>query len=388
MELQPLLDCARPSLSEAQKDRLAAAAARPLDWARLLALAHAHGVHFFLARHLQELAGLGLAVPPSVLRQLKVDAWQNAVRSAVLLEQQQRLDDALCTAGVPAVWLKGLSLSERLYGCPEARSSGDLDVLIEPASDHRASACLRELGFGLVAHGGAAFADHPLAAHHRAWTMPPEEDFSVVVEVHHQLSGPPRQPAVADLVRRSRQVPLAGKPIRVLGFEDELLQLCFHAYHHHFVLLRCLMDVADFAKSFAGQLDMARLAEEAKACGATGLVTATLALAERFLDVRLPRYVVDAWPKLAGRRHWAIGALSPRSLLNHGLRTDDLLEGRLTLLLDHWPDIVRSWGRRLWPSATYVAHDCPDWARRWPGLPRARYYSKVVGKALGVWRFH
>ncbi len=321
-------------------------------------------------------------VPPAVKRQLKRDAWANSIRTAILLEYQQKLDERLTRAGVPVIWLKGLSLSERLYGCPEARCSGDLDLLIERATDDAVSACLRELGFAPVFAGGLADAEHPLAEHHRTWKTDVGDGPTVTVEVHHAWSGPPRQPAVADLFARSRQAALAGRPMRILGLEDEFLFLCFHAYHHHFVLLRCLTDIADFTDLFAGEIDWRLLAATAKQCGAVGIVAATLALTERMLEVAWARENLARWAKLDGRRRWAIQSLSPLSLLDYTLRTDDLLEARLTMLLDYWPDIARSWVRRVWPSSAYVARDCPDWVRGWPGLPRAWYYGKVLKNKL------
>lgn len=380
-ELTLLLGCSRPSVSPADLDRFAAVAAGGVNWGRLLSLGHVHGTSYFLARHLQESSELFAFLPASVLRQLKVDAWANAVRTAILLDYQQRLDAAFETASVRVIWLKGLSLSERLYGCAEARSSGDLDLLIEEGADEGAAACLQEQGF-VRADGIAAGDAHPLAAHHRTWNAHVSEDRMVTAEVHHQWSGPPRQPACAELFARSRRVMLADRSIRVLGPEDELLSLCFHAYHHHFVLLRCLTDVVEFTHACAGQLDWTRLVEISKVCGGRGIVAATLAVAERILSVDLGRRELGQWTKLDGRRRWAVSSLSPLSLLDDSLRSDDLLEGRLTLLLDRSSDIVKSWLRRLWPSAAYVGRDCPEWARHWPLLPRARYYCNVIRHAV------
>ncbi|MFL5576501.1 MAG: nucleotidyltransferase family protein [Gemmatimonadaceae bacterium] len=144
----------RPTLAEgvAAVVRLAAGVAPGVgadaDWAALLALAKTH-----------RLAALAWLRGGETLRALApaplVAEWRNCWLTATLRAQSQlrvhaRLGEALAAAGVRAVTLKGMPLSQRLYGDPAVRCSGDWDVYVDAAERDRLTRVLEAEGWERV----------------------------------------------------------------------------------------------------------------------------------------------------------------------------------------------------------------------------------------------
>jgi hypothetical protein len=70
-----------------------------------------------------------------------------ADRSRGAIEQLRRIGEALQSAGLPFVAMKGPLLAQRVYGDPGLRSFGDLDLLVAPPDADRAEAALAGLGY-------------------------------------------------------------------------------------------------------------------------------------------------------------------------------------------------------------------------------------------------
>src|SRR5438270_1114670 len=150
-EQELLLVCGRSTLQADHVLRIRLAMQQGVDWNRLWSLARAHGVSFFVGKHLLPADStnngkLTHRIDPEFVRQIKEDLWQETAHALILREQQQRLNAELTRCGIPVLWLKGLVLSERLYGRFEARHCGDLDLLAAPADVPKVEERLSQLG--------------------------------------------------------------------------------------------------------------------------------------------------------------------------------------------------------------------------------------------------
>src|SRR5581483_12012348 len=103
------------------------------------------------------------------------------------LDIQLLLSGEFERAGVPYVWLKGITLSQQLYGNPAARQSADLDLLVEPEHVGQLEKCLELHGF---VHEPKPRDEHFMEAHHRVWMGETMAGALLSVEVHHRLAGP------------------------------------------------------------------------------------------------------------------------------------------------------------------------------------------------------
>lgn len=377
-----LLACARGELSTLHIEQIEQACAGGVRWGDVTGLADAHGVGYFVRQHLFRIGADSktLRLPEAIQSQWQKDRWGQSVHGQNLLECQFRLQEAFSRAGVATIWLKGLALSEQLYGCPEARGSGDLDMLVEPSQAQAAEECLSRLALQL---DHAAVDDHTLARHQRRWQGQMIAENTLLVELHVGLGGPRAcQPDIPGLMQRSRTVSLKGQPFRVLSIEDELLFLCLHAHRHNYAILRCLMDVAEYVKRYGKELNAESLLERAKRYRCVGRMKAGLILAHRALDLKPEAAVLQFLPELTRRQLWALRKLSLEALLDRTAEQDDYRRARLAFLMDRISDVVRLLGPHLFPTRDYVRAICPSPWRRVPAFAYFYHLLRVTARIL------
>src|SRR5580698_6945066 len=144
-EMRLLLRCVRwPLLEEDAAAIRGLAAADDVDWTFFLLLCGHHRVTPLAYRALSAAA---VAAPPSAMATLKAAATENALSVFRYLTETRRLCDLLEQGGVPVRVLKGVPLSQRVYGDPSVRDVGDIDLLIPPGMDETADRILLADGF-------------------------------------------------------------------------------------------------------------------------------------------------------------------------------------------------------------------------------------------------
>src|SRR5262249_13923132 len=142
------------------------------------------------------------------------------------------------------------------------------------------------LGFERFRTAQAGMEFHPMAVHHTMWCARVLPDWQLVVELHERLSGPAScQPPAADLLQRSQLIPFQGQEFRVPSLEDELLILCLHTHHHHYALLRCFMDVAEFVARSRDKIDWRERGARARQYRCQGRLRAALDVADALLGL-------------------------------------------------------------------------------------------------------
>jgi hypothetical protein len=280
---------------------------------------------------------------------------------------------------LPFLWLKGLILAERLYGRFEARQCGDLDILVAQPQVSQAKEILGHLGFEPYHPPLPGQEFHPMAAHHTVWSLPLGNDWFLIVELHHRLSGTHAcQPAFDHLLQRSRTVNFQGQASRIPSVEDELLILSLHAHHHNYSLLRCLMDLAEYVKCFASQLNWPKLASEARSRYWLGRLRAALEITDAVLGLDSADDIFSQLPALTPRQRWACRRLPLNALLDPASQSDDRRQAQLALLMDHWGGVFRLFAARILPAEEHVRMICPTFLAPYPALPRIYYFFHAV----------
>ena len=244
-EEEALCLAARVAPAEAAQARLAALLDAGIDWDRLWRLGHVHEVLPLLVTSITALDG-----PARMPERWSADAQRR--RSATLLQNRSLLGELLATldamgaVGVEAIPVKGLVLTEMLYGNLALRPAGDIDVLVRPEDLPAARDALRGLGYAQEAVPAYEERHHP-------FHDPPyyrEGPFrQTAIELHHGLAAPRQfRMDAASLWERSVTTELFGRPIRVLGPEDTLLHLAIHRARAP-LRLRWIVDIAELTAS-------------------------------------------------------------------------------------------------------------------------------------------
>jgi Uncharacterised nucleotidyltransferase len=291
---------ARVAPDEVAQARLAAILEGGVDWDRLWRLGHLHEV---LPLVMTSITALGSNHPP--------DAWSTDAqrrRSATLLQNRSLLGellatlDAMTAAGVEAIPVKGLVLTEMLYGNLALRPAGDIDVLVRADDLPAAREALRGLGYAQEAVPAYEERHHPF---HDAPYYRPGPFRQTALELHHGLSAPRQfKMDAASLWERSVMTELFGRPLRVLGPEDTLLHLAVHRARAP-LRLRWLVDIAELMRRSGEDLDTAFLLSQARAIGARTTLSMTLELSDRLLGAPVPRALAEGLA-IGQRKHWLL----------------------------------------------------------------------------------
>jgi CBS domain-containing protein len=165
--------------------------------------------------------------PPDVSETLNSLRWQAAARHLLASQTLVRVGDALDSADISWLVMKGPAVASLLYGHPGDRSYGDLDLLIDRSRLADAVPLLEDLGFSHSVRNWA-LAEAMGAGE---FTM---SNGTVMLDVHWHLlySDHDRRPYSIDpdsLLERARRTMVAGRRVPVLDPTDTLLALAFHA---------------------------------------------------------------------------------------------------------------------------------------------------------------
>ena len=166
-------------------------------------------------------------VPTEVANALNLRRRHAALRHLIMSRALVRIADALDTADISWLVMKGPALASLLYEHPGDRSYNDLDLLIDRSHLPHAVELLEGLGFSHSTH------DWALAQKMGAGEFV-MSDAAVSLDVHwHVLySDLDRRPYAIeprDLLARARRMDISGHQVPVLDPVDTLLTLTFHA---------------------------------------------------------------------------------------------------------------------------------------------------------------
>ena len=268
-------------------------------------------------------------------------------------EATRDLLDALGSAGIPAVVLKGAGLAHTVYAQPHLRPRADVDLLID--------------------RDALAGTERVLAA--RGWTRPPEPERTLSAaqrhytrqghgavryhaDVHWKIANPR---AFADLLTfdellsRAVPIPALGQFGRTLSLVDALLLACIHRVAHH-------DDAIDLLWLWDIHLLVARLTPDGAAdLRARAAAIGTAAVCARGIRLAGALFGAPAATGLAAvldnRRGAAsvepsaafLGGPSAVAALGHDLRALG------------WRDRLRLVAEHLFPPAIYMRGRYPGW---------------------------
>ncbi|MBI2931089.1 MAG: nucleotidyltransferase family protein, partial [Planctomycetes bacterium] len=225
---------------------------------------------------------------------------------------------ALASAGLRAVFVKGVAMALSVYPAAALRPFGDLDVLVDPQDRRRADQALRDMGFV------TAPTDNPMEVdYHRS--SPGGMD--MCVDLHWDFTGRDGLQAsvrvpVTDVIARARSA--GGIPVP--SFEDDLLLAAAN-------LVRSAADrlilFVDFARLCAHPLDWPVTLERARAWGLKCSLWVGLDVARSLLAAPVPPFVLEELAPPPWRRRWIRRLTVPAELC----RADREQEPRYRYLL-------------------------------------------------------
>jgi len=258
----------------------------PLDWQGFLAVTAHHRVSPLVFESLDQVRPAGL--PDFVRDELQCRARRNAFEALRSAAEVRRMAEAYAAAGLELSVLKGVPLSQFLFGNPNTRHVGDIDLLTEPHRLPEQIALLAELGYARI-NPTSRLTPHRIAAYVSFW-----KDFTFQnrasgfeLDLHWRLFNNRFHAANRIVSEASFQTVSAfGVPMRVFSPVDQFLYLAAHGVLDAWTYLKSLADVAAFLRLFsADELDHALA--RAEELGLLAQISAAIHLASDWMGTAI-----------------------------------------------------------------------------------------------------
>ena len=262
------------------------------------------------------------------------------------------------------VALKGIVLAQVLYGSPNARDVGDLDLLTTTEALAEQVRLLNELGYAVI-QPEAPLTPRRVRAYTRFWKdftfENPQSGFEL--DLHWRLFNNPRHPANR-LVEHPAllEVSVFETTLKTLTLRDQFLYTAAHGAGESFTYLKALADVAAFLQLLTpAQLEEAL--EHARRIGLLAQVSAAVHLANAWMltGITSPSLLAADHPLAVVLRGRTGRLLAAQDLLTSRSYPSPASWLRLEMqFTPGWRFFLEAVGRFLFRPRVWTAVDLPD----------------------------
>lgn len=255
-----------------------------LDWPRFLRLVRFHRIQGLAWA---ALSGAADRLPDNVSEALAADASAIAadslratVDSRVMLEDFDR-------AGVPLLFVKGLTLGALAYKNPSIKAAVDIDILVTEAQVVEAGELLEERGYSLHIPQGRRDADGLRSWHRRrkesVWVKPGSQ-----IDLHTRLSDTPQLiPSLGVKSPRQLVEVAGGISIPTLQTEELVAYLSVHGAWSAWFRLKWIADFAALLHGRTGS-ELEQLYRRSQELGAGRCSAQAMLVADALFDLLAP----------------------------------------------------------------------------------------------------
>ena len=249
--VQLMLLAARTRLRAHEDERIGKLAAdQAVDWPGFLAVTAHHRVSSLAWDTLDRLRPERL--PAWVREEMHRRAKANAFEALRSTAEVKRIAARFAQAGLSVSVMKGVPLSQVLFGNPNARHVGDIDLLTGPHRLPEQIALLAEMGYARV-NPASRLTPHRIASYVEFW-----KDFTFrnqrtgfEMDLHWRLFNNRFHAANRILSDASYgTVAVFGVPMRVFSLRDQFIYIAAHGVLDAWTYLKSLADVAGFLRLF------------------------------------------------------------------------------------------------------------------------------------------
>jgi hypothetical protein len=291
-EIELLLSCARNHASSSEIESINTHLQHDIDWEFFVQLAIHHRVAALVYRSLQKVAHTSL--PAHVLEQLRSHYRFNAVRNLLLAQELLNVLEQLKAYNIPAIPLKGSTLSIVAYGDLTIREFCDLDLLIPEEKFETAIHLLTSTGYRPASERQWFFNHTPILKSlyqfhlkHSVYALPLiRTDGKVILDLHKQLMSELPY-SFYTLWQRIQSIALLNSTAPGLQVEDLLLYLCIHGSKHQWKELTLVCDITELIRN-QKNIDWEQLIQRSQELGCERMLTLGLTLASHLCNAPLP----------------------------------------------------------------------------------------------------
>jgi len=276
-EFQLAVQCCRRTFAGGD-DQAITRLGKLVDWPRFLRLVRRHRVQALVWQSFSELDLRPSAIVADALAADAASITEANLRAAA---QSAKLLESFAEAGVPLLFVKGLTLSKLAYGQAFVKMSQDIDVLVPGDALVAAAAQLERLGCRLVIPAGP-----PQSAQLERWHLKRKESVwrspdGLQLELHSRLADSPDLIPGIGMSSPRQQVKVApGIVLPTLAADELFAYLCVHGASSAWFRLKWITDLAALLHDCTAE-EIERLFDRSQQLGAGRAAAQALLLATR-----------------------------------------------------------------------------------------------------------
>ncbi len=281
-----------------------------LDWSRIAEVGVANRMATLLKRILDATGGWR-DLPDGAQKEIQ-DSAERLSQNAVVMSQSLSTYLKYAHArAIRTVVLKGLSISNNIYGDPAMRPGGDIDILVSRPQVNAAIELLEEMDIG--PYWPNLMAD-PYYERHHLHHQRCSRDLKIWFEIHWALDHPYTLLTIDydAVLNRAKPARLLGQSVYELDLPDLLLTLVVHLVKHAVYLptavhkedlarviladgmLMYYLDIAEVIQKYNTEIDWNAVIRLARSTGTTGLFGPVLRAVNITLSAGVPNTVIEA----------------------------------------------------------------------------------------------
>ena len=226
----------------------------------------------YLARHRN-------SVPPTTAEALSSAAASNALRNLHAAVECGSLFERFRAAGIPVLFLKGLTLGALCYRSFAVKSAIDIDLLIDPSDLLKAADLLRNSGYHFVIPTNSTNEDVLRAWHRRHKESVWVRETGLQIDLHSRAADNPALIPRITVHARSQTVDVGGTDLPTLAQEELFSYLAVHGASSAWFRLKWISDFAGLLHGTRGE-EIERLYRRSQELGAGRAAGQALLLAD------------------------------------------------------------------------------------------------------------
>ena len=331
-------------------------------WDDLLRLARHHRVGPIIWQTLEQL-GIS-ALPVKVRKELHTISQANALRSTQTAFEIARVTAKLREHGYKSTVLKGLPLSQTIFGRPNTRQSGDIDLLTSTHLIDRQISLLESLGYKRQSLT-ARVTPKRIASFSRHWKGITffQEELRLELDLHWRLFNNEHHPCNRMLTDAEiAEIKVLSTTMQAFSPADQLIYVAAHGAMDGWTYLKSLADLAGLLKVLEQQqLDQALV--RARGLGLDKQVSAAIHIASAWmeLDISSAQLCGDTEKICQRLSKDVLAALHANDLLTTREQKSAAALWRHERLLIPGPRALWSAVKRyVWRPRTWSVVDLPD----------------------------
>ena len=301
---------------------------------------------YFTREELTQL--LGKEVTARLLEMQQMEMLQNLF----LEDELRKILHAFNEANIAILLFKGPALAYTVYPQAHLRTYHDIDALIRPADLERARTLLSGMGFSFYEEYRANVINSKRTGYN--FTLKREDSW---LEVLLELHTAPHESEIgtdfdiAALWANAQPITILGEQTLTLNPVDHLLYLCWHYRFHSFSRLLWLYDVVVLLRTYADDLDWARLIKLARRQHLAATMYYCLLWCQELFGVTIPGQVMRRL-----RPPWLCRVLVERVAMRDVARTLVTAQGATRrvlaqrMMVDTTMGLLAAAGRTLFPT--------------------------------------